>query len=300
MAGFVAVPRQDRAALGMGMMLAAWSLFSVVDTSVKWLVALGLPALQLAFVRYAVAAALSVAMGARGGLGLTRVTRAQLWLLLVRAGLLISATVLNFVALRFLPLTITASVMFAAPFIVCALSGPLLGERVGPWRWAAIALGFAGVLVVIQPFGASFHWATLLCVYTATALALFSILTRRLAGEVHSQTMQLYMGVMGTVLLFPTAVWTWTSPETLRDWILLAAIGGCAWAGHELFGRAHSFAEASFLTPFQYSFLLFMSLASFLVFGEVPTWTTLAGAVLIVAAGLIIWARESSREPKDV
>lgn len=295
MAELIAQPRQDRASLGIVMMLAAWFLFSVVDTSVKWLVLLGLPAFQLAFMRYFVHFILSIAAVARADSLFGKSTPNQMGLLLLRAGLLVSATVLNFIALKYLPLTTIASIMFSSPIIVSALSVPLLGERVGPWRWLAIMLGFVGVLVVIRPFGAEFHWASALIVYNATALGLFSIITRKLAGAVPAQTMQIYMGAVGTLVLMPMAIWTWTNPETPLDWILMVGIGFWAWLGHDIFSRAHGYAPASALMPFAYSFIIYMALLSYLVFGDLPDTATILGAAIIVVSGLLIWWRENLR-----
>ena len=245
--------------------------------------------------RYAVHFVLSIAMVARSGsLGLS--THGHLGLILLRAFLLISATFFNFIALAYLPLTVTSAIMFSAPILVSALSVPLLGERVGPWRWGAILLGFVGVLVVIRPFGVDFHWSSALVLYNALALALFSIITRKLSGIVPAQTMQIYMGALGTVVLLPMAALHWQNPETLRDWALLFGIGAWAWIGHEIFARAHSLAAASVLMPFAYSFIVFMAGWGYLVFGDLPDQHTILGAMIIVVAGLIIWWRETTKD----
>ncbi|MEM8630880.1 MAG: DMT family transporter [Pseudomonadota bacterium] len=287
--------RADQAGLGIGMMLTAWLFFALTDTAVKWLVVLGIPALQLAFMRYAVHFALSCGVALAERRGFEPIPRRHLVLLLFRAFLLVSATVLNFIALKYLPLTVSSAIMFSAPIIVSALSAPLLAERVGLARWAAILVGFAGVLIVMRPFGAEFHWASLMVVYNAIAMALFSIITRQLAGAVRAQSMQFVMGVFGTLVLLPAAVFTWENPETLRDWILLFALGAAAWLGHEIFSRAHSLAEASVLMPFSYSFLVYLTITSFLVFGDLPDGATLIGAGLIVVSGLWVWWQEKRR-----
>lgn len=292
MAEATLAPRQDRLGLGIVMMLGAWFLFSLTDTTVKWLVVAGVSAMQLAFFRYAVALGLSLARGARGPL-LPPLSRRHLALLLLRAFCLISATALNFIALRYLSLTVTSAIMFSSPIIVCALSGPLLGEQVGPRRWAAIVLGFIGVLIVIRPLGAEVHWSAILIVYNATALALYAIITRQLSGVISPQTMQLTMGAAGTLALLPLAVLTWHSPDTGAGWVLMVAVGALAWAGHELFARAMLYGDASTLSPYQYSFILYMTVAGFLVFGDLPDLWTLVGAAVIVVSGLIIWKRES-------
>ena len=284
----------DRVELGMIMMLVAWGFFALVDTSVKWLVLAGLPALQLAFIRYAGQFVITCALSLHDFGPLPVLTRHQLVMLTIRSALLASATALNFYALRFLPLSLTASIMFSSPIFVSLLAMPLLGERIGRWRWGAVLLGFVGVLVIIQPFGSAFHPAALIIVYNALALALFSIITRKLSNQVTPQTMQMFMGGLGTIVLLPFAIITWQIPDTTLSWALMIALGFWAWAGHEIFTRAHAFAQASVLMPFSYSFILYLSLSSYLVWGDLPSASTLVGAVIIVFSGLIIWWRENT------
>ena len=273
------------------MMLVAWLFFSMIDTSVKWLVLAGLPALQLAFMRYVGHFFISTWLVGRGGLDVERFKTDRLGLVLLRAYLLTSSTALNFVALLYLPLTVTASIMFTSPILVCLLGWPLLGERAGPWRIFGILLGFAGVLVVMRPFGAEFHWAMLLTVHNATALALYSILTRKLAGVVSAEIMQFYMGAFGTAVLLPFAAYFWASPATILDWVLMVMLGVFGWAGHELLTRAHRFATANTLMPFSYFFLLFLTISSYLIWGHIPDEATLLGAAIIIGSGLLIWVR---------
>lgn len=288
----VAIPAiEDRASLGIVMMLAAWLFFSFIDTSVKWLVLAGLPAMQLAFMRYIGHFFISTYIVARGGADLERFKTERPVLVLLRAYLLASSTAFNFIALLYLPLTVTASIMFTSPILVCLLGWPLLGERAGPWRIFGICLGFIGVLVVMRPFGAEFHWAMLLSLHNAVALALYSILTRKLSGIVAVETMQFYMGAFGTTVLLPFAIWQWTTPATTLDWVIMVLLGFWGWAGHELLTRAHRFAPANTLMPYTYSFLIFLTISSYAIWGHIPDGATLAGAAIIIGSGLLIWAR---------
>lgn len=284
--------RADRAGLGIVLMLSAWALFAGVDTAAKWLALLGIPALQLAFMRYAVAFALSAAIGLRQGVVFEWGAPRVMALVLLRASLLMMATIFNFIALGYLPLSVTSSIMSSSPILLTALAFPILGERVGPWRWVAVFLGFAGVLIVIRPFGDGFHWAALLMVANAGFVALFALLTRHLSGQIATQTMQIYTGAVGTIFLLIPGLMVWSSPEILRDWLLLFALGTLAWAGHEIFSRAHAFAEASVLVPFNYVFIIYLTLAGYLVFGDIPDFWGFLGAAIIIASGQIIWWRE--------
>lgn len=295
MAGVAAKAIEDRAGLGILLMLAAYLLFSFIDTSVKWLVLAGLPATQLAFMRYLGNFLIPLVLIGREGISRDRFATRHPVLVIVRSLLLISASVLNFYALKFLALTVTSAIMFSAPIIVCLLSWPLLGDRVGPWRWFAIMLGFAGVLIVIRPFGEDFDAVAVLIVYNAFAFALYSILTRKLSGIVATDTMQFYMGAIGTLVLLPFAIVFWQNPGSVLNWTLMIGLGFWGWAGHELLTRAHGFAPAMTLMPYTYSFMLYLTLASWLVFGELPDFWVVVGAVIIVFSGLIIWLRERRR-----
>lgn len=284
----------DRPRLGIVMMLGAWLLFSLVDTSAKWLAVAGIPAFQLAFMRYAGHFAISIAMILKGGAAADRFRTDHPWQVISRAALLVSATLMNFYALAFLPLTVVSAIIFSSPVIVCFLSVTLLGERVGFWRWSAIILGFIGVLIVVRPFGAAFHPAMLLIIYNAVALALYSIMTRQLSGQVAVDTMQFYLGAVGTILLAPFAFWSWTSPADPWSLTVLLSLGILGWAGHQLLTNAHRFGTANQLMPFTYSFLIYVTIWGYLLFGSIPDQATLLGAFVIMGAGLIIWKREQA------
>lgn len=278
--------------LGIGLMLAAYLGFSCIDTSVKWLAIAGLPALQLAFMRYLGAFAISLFMIARGGIHPSRFASSHLALVIFRGVLLMGSTVLNFIAVRYLPLTLTSTILFSAPIIICALSWPLLGERVGVWRWSAIMVGFFGILVAIRPFNESFHWAVFLSLGAASCFAIYTIITRKLSGIVATDTMQFYAGLVGTLVLAPFAFVEWQNPVGGLDWVLMFMLGLFGWLGHQLMTMALGYAPASTVTPLSYSFIIYLTIWSFFLFDHLPDRWTISGALIIVVAGMIIWYRE--------
>lgn len=284
----------DLPRLGIVMMLGAWLFFSVVDTGAKWLAVAGIPAFQLAFMRYAGHFIISIGIIAKGGFTADRFKTDHAGQVISRSLLLISATLSNFYALQFLPLTVVSAIIFSSPVIVCFLSVTLLRETVGPWRWGAILLGFIGVLIVVRPFGTAFHPAMLLIIYNATALAFYSIMTRKLAGIVAVDTMQFYMGLIGTFVLLPFALWSWVPPDTMFGLLVLMSLGVLGWGGHQLLTNAHRFGTANQLMPFTYSFLIYVAIWGYLLFGTVPDIWTIMGALVIMGAGLIIWKREQA------
>lgn len=293
MVGLAARAVEDRPLVGILLILAAHFFFSMIDAGVKWLALAGLPALQLAFMRYFGHFLLSTGILAASGQGWEAARCDRPFLVVLRGALLMGSTVFNFFALNYLPLTLTSTILFLAPLIVCALSQPLLGERVGPFRWSAILLGFGGILIAVQPFGAEFHPAVILSLCATTCFAFYNILTRKLSGVVSADTMQFYTGVVGAGVLLPFAAWEWVNPAGWLGWTVLVGVGFVAWAGHQFLTVAYRMATASVLMPFGYSFMLYLTLWSWLVFAHIPERHVVIGAVVIAISGLIIWAREA-------
>ena len=143
-------PIEDRTLRGIALMLAALAGFTGIDTCAKWLVLDGMPTAEVVFVRYLGHLILVIAFALPLGEPFLRTANPRD--VGVRGAFLLFSTVLNFAALGYLPLTTTAAIFFSSPLWVCLLSIPLLGEEVGPRRWAAMAVGFLGVLVVTRPW----------------------------------------------------------------------------------------------------------------------------------------------------
>jgi drug/metabolite transporter (DMT)-like permease len=196
--------------------------------------------------------------------------------------------------MRHLQLAQTAAIFFTVPLWVCALSVPLLGERVGKWRWLAVVVGFLGVLLIMRPGTAGFHWAMLYSIGSAFCGAIYNILTRKVGGADRAETSLFYVGLIGCLAAATPLPWTWRMPQG-GEWLLLALIGLAGSVGHFLLIEAHRKAAASLLAPFIYSQIVWMILTGFIVFGDVPDGWTLAGATIVAASGLFILARERWR-----
>ncbi|MEM9732833.1 MAG: DMT family transporter [Pseudomonadota bacterium] len=296
MAGPAAKAVEDKPLFGIALMLLAYACFANIDTSVKWLAVFGLPALQLAFMRYAGHFFISLGLLLKNGATRDSFNSDRLGLTIIRGCLIMVSTVLNFVALKYLPLTLTSTILFSAPMIICALAWPLLGERVGIYRTGAILLGFVGIVIAIRPFDETFHWAAIFSLSAAFCFALYTLLTRKLAGIVSTNTMQFYSGAVGFFALLPFAVWQWQNPQTLWQWLLLITLGFWGWAGHQLLTNAHRLAAASVLSPYSYSFIVYLTIYSYFLFDHLPDRWTLTGGAIIIAAGLIIWLRERHKQ----
>lgn len=283
-------PVEDRTLRAIGLMLAALFAFTGIDTCAKWLVQHGLPPTEVAFVRYAAHLGIVAAIGAA--------TMQRLWAtanpgaLSLRAAALLGSTLLNFVAVSYLPLTMTAALMFSAPLWICLLSIPLLGEQVGWRRWIALMVGFGGILIVARPWTGQLHWAVFLSLGAALCASLYAILTRRLAGRDGTDTQQFYVGLISTVGLAPLAIAGWVWPGDAASWIAFAMIGAFGWGGHQLLTIAHRFAAASTLAPFSYAQIVYMTASSWLIFAQPPDRWVVTGAGVVAASGIYIWLRE--------
>ena len=212
------------------------------------------------------------------------------WLQLARGAALVCSLSALFVSLRYLPLAVATSVSFSAPLIIVALSGPLLGERVGPRRWAAVAIGMIGTTIVVRPGTDVFAWASLLTLLGAFFFALFNIATRVLGGFDRPLTTVLYTFVVSTMLVSLAMPVVWVTPSPAQ-WLLFAVSGLLGFTAHFSIARSMILADASAVAPLHYVRLLWAIGIGFVVFGDVPDTWTLAGAALIVASGIYVVGR---------
>ncbi|GGA54512.1 DMT family transporter [Pelagibacterium lentulum] len=287
----IAAPPTERRLFAIGIVLTTFVFFTACDVAAKWMVVSGIPPLQVAFVRYMVQFAFMLGLALPHiGEGVFRSGNTPL--LVIRGAALLGMTALNFFALVHLPLTLTSTIMFSIPLLVTALSVPFLGESVGWRRWMAVFMGFVGILVIVQPWDAQFHWAVLLSLGCSLCGALYFILTRKLAGRTSTMSMQLYAGGVGAIVLLPFALMDWVWPDGPVAWIILLSVGVAAMIGHQISIAAHRLAPASVLAPFAYTQIVWMSLASWWIFAEPPTAWLYIGAPIVIGSGLYIWLRE--------
>jgi drug/metabolite transporter (DMT)-like permease len=289
-----ASPREDRPTAAVLIMASAIFLFTLIDTSAKWLILAGLPAMQVVFSRY-VGAFLTALIFfiPRRGLGEFRSNRP--WIQVLRALALLGSTVFNFLALRYLPITLTIAMFFAMPIVVTLLSIPILGERVGLRRFLAVLTGFIGVLVIVQPWGAQFHWAVFLSIGALFSASTYFVLTRLLAGIDNNSTSQLWTNGLATLALAPIALQNAVWPENTLNILVFLFIGFLGGVGHILATLAFRFAQASVLAPVTYVQVIYATAAGYLVFNTLPTIWTAIGTAIIIASGVYIWQRERVR-----
>lgn len=198
-------------------------------------------------------------------------------------------------AIGFVPLADATAVSFVAPFITTVLGALILREPVGLRRWMAVAVGFAGMLIVIRPGAGVFHPAIFFVVAAATAFSVRQILSRWLAGEDGIATTVAYTSLTSTALVSLALPFVWTMPGSLSVWLLIAGMAGAAALGEILIIRALDIAQAVVLAPIHYSLILWSTFYGFVVFADLPDRWTLLGCVVIVASGLYTLNRERLR-----
>lgn len=277
---------------GILITLVAMFLFGLMDAGSKYL-STRYPIVQILWVRYLFTIPLLLA--AMAPRGITRYLRSQRPGLQVARGVLLAVEI-GLVIWTFgqLPLADVHAVLALTPLVVTALSVPMLREQVGPRRWAAVAVGFVGVLIVLRPGLGVLHPAALVALLCVFLYALYQILTKLVGHADAAETSLLWQLVAGALLASLAVPFVW-QPPALEHWpmfVVLAVLGGL---GHYLMIRAFQLASAVVIQPFSYTLLLWAVLIGYLAFGDVPDRWTLLGAAVIVAAGSYTAIREHRR-----
>lgn len=290
----VVKPREERTGAGVAMMLLAVLFFTGIDTSAKWLSIAGLPVLQIVFVRYA-GHFLYANLVYLPQEGVSAYRSNAPMKQFMRSLFLFGGTVLNFFALKYLPITVTTTIAFAGPIVVTLLAIPILGEKVGIRRIAAVCTGFLGVVVVVQPWSAEFNPAMFFSLGTLLLASMYFIMTRMLAGVEGNATQQIWSSGLATVALAPFGLSVWIWPDNVLTWLVLLCIGAFGLFGHIWVTIAHRWADASILAPLIYSQVFWAALVGVLIFDTWPTVWTLCGGAIIIASGVYIWRREMAK-----
>ena len=275
---------------GMLLMLASVALFSLMDASLKLLSA-HYPPFQVAALRglSSLPLVLAWALWTVGPRALLRVR----WSLHLLRGVLGIAMMASFVyALKRLPLSTAYSIFFVAPLLITALSVPILGEKVGPRRWSAIAVGLVGVLVVLRPTGEGMlTWAGLAVLVAAFGYAVSAITVRVLARTDPSQAITFWLLALMALGAGALALPGWVTLRAQDLWIV-GGIGVAGAIGQYAITEAFRLAEASRVAPLEYSALVWGLLLDLTLWGVLPDAVTWIGAAIIIASGLYLIRRE--------
>jgi len=284
---------RDQPGLGILMSLAATMLFSILWSCVKDL-SERYPVYEVTFFRnFFAIIPVAIMLAPRRSWGMLRVRRVSghIW----RAVISVVGMVLGFLSYHLMPLADAVAISFMSPLVVTALSVPLLGERVGIHRWSAVIIGFAGVLVIVNPSRGMFTPGVVVAICGAIASAVAAITIRQLNRTDPPLTIVFYFTVFSTVLTALPLPFLWIMPSG-SDWGLLVLMGLTGGVGQYLMTRAFGLAPAAVISPFNYSGLLWATLMGWFLWNDVPQTHVFVGAAVVIASGIYILLRETRKQ----
>jgi drug/metabolite transporter (DMT)-like permease len=277
------VPGPRSTLAGIALVVGAGACFSVLDTTTKF-ISTAVPLLMALWFRYAFqAVATTLTVLPVRGMSVWRTLHPKFQVL--RGVLLLASSLFAFASLKYMPVGEFTAIVMIAPLAITVLAATVLKEKVSAMRWALVAGGFAGTLVIIRPGGETFQWASLLPLGLVGTNAWFQVLTSKLARTEDPVTMHLYTGWVGTLIAALALPFVWAE---LPDWWLWAALclmGVMATVGHFMLILAYQRAPAATLTPYLYSQIAFAMLGGWLVFSHVPDGWSMVGMVMIAVCG---------------
>lgn len=281
--------------LGIWLMVATTFVFAMQDGISRHLAG-EYNVLMVVMIRYWFFAAFVMAVAARkaGGLRAAAAT-SQPGVQIFRGVLLATEICVMVLAFVMLGLVESHAIFTSYPLLVAALSGPILGEKVGWRRWTAIGVGFVGVLIILQPGFRVFQIEALVPLASAFMFALYGLMTRYAARRDSAATSFFYTGTVGAVVMTVIGIWFW-EPMQGPDWAWMAVLCVTGALGHWLLIKTYDVAEASAVQPFAYLQLVFAATLGITVFGESLEWNVALGAALVVAAGVFTLLRTRAKE----
>lgn len=221
-----------------------------------------------------------------------RFTRIHWGLHFRRTGCGWGGVTLMFAAVAFIPLADATAISFLNPVFAMVLAIPLLGERVGPVRWSAAAMALLGALILLRPGSGTFQPAALLALGAAMVLGLEVILIKRLSGREGALQILLINNLIGVGIAGLAVIPVFVVP-TLEQWGAMAGVGLSMAMAQACYLNAVARAEASFVVPYSYATLICAALIDFAVFGVIPVATSVLGASVIIAGGVLLAWREA-------
>jgi drug/metabolite transporter (DMT)-like permease len=280
---------QNNQRLGIMLMIATTFVFAVQDGISRHL-AENYNVIMIVMIRYWFFAAFVITIATRQSGSIRAAAATKQPILQITRGTLLALEICIMVRAGVLLGLVESHAIFASyPLLIAALSGPVLGEQVGWRRWAAIGIGFVGVLVILQPGYAVFAPAAVVPLASALMFALYGLLTRYAARKDTTATSFFWTGTSGAVVMTVAGVWFW-EPMTASDWQWMAVLCVTGAGGHWLLIKTYEVAEASAVQPFAYLQLVFASAIGIFLMGETLRPNVALGAAIVVAAGLFtLW-----------
>lgn len=284
------MPAPPRPLLGAGLMLTAMAILPFIDVLAKFLGQQGVPILIVVWARALFGALMTLpfALNVEG----TRAFRpARPLHHLARAALLFTSTWLFFQSLKHLPIADALAIFFVNPLVITMLSAFILKEKVGPRRWAAVAVGFVGTMIIIRPGMVALNPGTLYALGAGATLGAYFVMTRAMAGGADAMVLTFQTSAIGAALMTLALPWIWQSP-TGAQWLMLIAVGVIATLGHVFITRAYEQAEASLLAPLAFTEIIMATLLGWWFFDDLPDAWTVLGVVILITSAVYISYRE--------
>ncbi len=285
----------DNARLGILLMVIASALWTLHDAVSKDLAA-QYSVFQILFIRSLFAFVPLLVFAWRDG-GLATLRTRRPFANIGRGIVGVTSFTLFLLALPLMPLANVFAIGMSAPLVITALSGPLLGERVSLRQWAAVLVGFAAVLVMLRPGGDMVPLAVALVLASNLCYAVGMMLTRTLGRTESAATMTLFGSTVFLLVGAAVTPFVWVTPA-LGDLALMAFIGLIAGLAQYSMTQAFRIAPPATVTPFEYTCMVWAVILGFAIWGDVPSWTVLAGSAVIVLSGLYI-VRAQAPAPPD-
>lgn len=284
-------PAQNRG-LAVALLIATTLIFATGDAIAKLAVS-SLPPAQMLFVRCVVVAVVTVPI-AYWRIG-AQAFRAEHPYLQVSRGFAVLLSSLSFITgLSYLPLADNSAINFIWPVLITVWSVVFLGEKVGIRRWAATAIGFIGMIMIVRPGTSAFQWAAIFPLLAALTWSVAAVLTRGVSDKDRAETTLVWSSLvmlLGSSVMVP---FVWVTPSAV-EWMLMIGLGIASVVGHSLLAYAYERATASSLAPYAYCQLVWATAWGFIIWGTVPDMWIIAGAALIVLAGVYTAHRERVR-----
>ena len=288
----------DRVVLGVGLMIAFCVIAPLLDVAAK-LASDQIPIAQITTSRFVLQTVLMAPVIAMLGHGFA-ISRRLIAPLTLRAVFLLASTYCFVAAISVMPIADALAIVFVEPFILLVLGKWLFNEQIGPRRLGAAVIGFAGVILVIQPSFAAFGALALFPLATAFSFAGYMLITRSLSRHIEPVPMQFQTALIGALLCLPVmaggSLWPSTGLEPVWPqgvyWLWLFGVGLFATISHLLMTYALSFAPSATLAPLHYLEIVSSVFLGYLVFSDFPNQTALSGMVIIIGCGLYIFLRE--------
>ncbi len=282
---------RNRNLLAIGFAVFGWLSMAGMDAGSKTLVE-NYPIVQILWFRFLLLFVIAYGLMRHKGL---RLRLQGSWLQFWRSFILVAEIVLAIFAFRYMQLADVHAILAISPILVTALSVPLLGEKVGFRRWAAVAIAFVGMLVILRPGAGVIQPMTLLVLLGALMFALYQVLTRLVSRTDPPETSLFWVALVGLVGMSGAVPFFWQTPQSTMDAMLFFLVAFLGTVGHFCLIKSLQLAEASVLQPYSYMLLVGAVIMGYVVFGHLPDLPTIIGAVIIVASGLYVFARERKR-----